>query len=97
MRYEKEYLQKKIQAIADDIQTLVRPHSPLSFEVIWYGAYEIDAKHLVFWICVQTDKLKKQLEADETLNAALKDLEVECRRARKEGYRPFDLHDERLG
>jgi hypothetical protein len=33
----------------------------------WFGAYEIDPKYMSFYICVETDRTKDQLEGDVDL------------------------------
>jgi hypothetical protein len=42
--------------------------------VEWYGAYDINPKHLAYWICVQTDKMKDELRENIELNNTLRTL-----------------------
>ncbi|HVU15604.1 MAG TPA: hypothetical protein VHD32_01670 [Candidatus Didemnitutus sp.] len=42
--------------------------------VTHYGANDIHPKHLVYWICVQTDAEKKRLEEDPDLYRKLRTL-----------------------
>ncbi|AHM59270.1 hypothetical protein D770_05015 [Flammeovirgaceae bacterium 311] len=65
---------KKILIIKDDIKKIVAPNCDEKFFIDWYGAYEIDPKHLVYWICVKTDSLKNKLAGDEVLNSNLREL-----------------------
>ena len=37
-----------------------------------YGAYKIDPKNLVFWICVQSDEEKLRLQSDLNLMKTLR-------------------------
>ena len=67
----KKSLKNKILNIVDDIKGLVKPYCDEEFWIDWYGAYEIDPKYLVIWICVQTDKTKLQLISDNELKAKI--------------------------
>lgn len=57
----------KILRIEDDIKKLIKPVCTEKFWIDWYGAYDIDPKNLVFWICVQSDEMKQKLESDSDL------------------------------
>ena len=70
--YDKELIKRKILDIKADIEKLIQPACSERFFVDWYGAYDIDPKHLVFWICVQTDKMKNKLSQNSELMAALR-------------------------
>jgi hypothetical protein len=72
--YSKEVLKQKILNIKDGIQRLVAPWCAEKFDIIWYGAYDIDPTHLVYWVCVQTDQTKKELESNYSLKQELRQL-----------------------
>ena len=72
--YDKELIKRKILDIKADIEDLVQPLCTERFFVDWYGAYDINPKHLVYWICVQTDKMKNQLAANIQLMTSLRDV-----------------------
>jgi len=67
-------LKRKIIAIKNDIKKIVTPYCSENFWIEWYGAYDIDPKHLVFWICVESDLMKKELKSNDELMIKLKDL-----------------------
>jgi hypothetical protein len=33
----------------------------------WFGAYDINPKHLVYYICVETDRTRDELQKDSDL------------------------------
>jgi hypothetical protein len=72
--YNKEVLKQKIQHIKDNIQRLITPLCAEKFSIIWYGAYDIDPKYFVYWICVQTDLTKNELENNTQLKGKLRQL-----------------------
>jgi hypothetical protein len=72
--YSKKSLKRKILAIKDDLTDLAKKHCTEKFFIEWYGAYQIDPKHLVFWICIQSDKMKHELESNIDLNKDLRNL-----------------------
>ena len=74
--YDKELIKRKILDIKADIEKLIQSVCFERFFVDWYGAYDIDPKHLVYWICVQTDKMKNKLTGNIELTISLRDLLV---------------------
>ena len=66
------FLALKVQLIKRDISQLIRTVCKEKFWVTSYGAYNIHPKHLVFWICVQTDREKQKLISDAALMDSLR-------------------------
>lgn len=60
-------MKRKIIDIKEDIEKLISPLCDEKFWIEWYGAYYINPENLVFWICVQTDKMKSTLKSDTML------------------------------
>jgi hypothetical protein len=50
----------------------VRKLATERFWIHWYGAYSVDPKHLVYWICVQTDNERDRLILDKALYVRLR-------------------------
>ncbi len=67
-------LKTKIESIKKDIKNLTSKFCDEKFSVAYYGAFDIDPKYLVYWICVQTDKVKHDLENNEFLRNDLREL-----------------------
>ena len=67
-----EKLKAKIESIKKDIKNLTSKFCNEKFSVAYYGAFDIDPKYLVYWICVQTDKVKHDLENNEFLRNDLR-------------------------
>jgi uncharacterized damage-inducible protein DinB len=72
--YDKILIKGKILNIKGDIEKLIKPICSERFFVDWYGAYDINPKHLVYWICVQSDKMKNRLSGNIELMTALRAL-----------------------
>ena len=72
--YSKDSIKRKILDIKDDIEKLVKTHCDEKLFIYWYGAYDIDPKYLVYWICIKTDKEKAKLKEDLKLNSELRQL-----------------------
>jgi hypothetical protein len=67
-------LKEKINLIEKEIKKTISIFCQYNFSVVKYGAYEIDAKYLVFWICVDTDSIKKELESNQDLKNQLRNI-----------------------
>ncbi|MDR1153695.1 MAG: hypothetical protein LBL04_03210 [Bacteroidales bacterium] len=67
-------MKRKIIDIEDDIKKIIVFVCDEKFWISWYGAYDIDPKHLVFWICVETDEMKLKLQSNITLINKLRNL-----------------------
>jgi len=65
-------LKQKIKHIEIDIKEIVSTFCIEKFSVLYYGSYEIDPKNLVFWVCIETDKMKTHLENNKDLNNKLR-------------------------
>lgn len=74
----KNSLKRKITKIKKDIESIISTTCNEKFSVLQYGAYEINPKHLVYWICVDTDKIKNKLSNDKRLNELLRNVLVEA-------------------
>jgi hypothetical protein len=74
--YKKDSLKRKILDIKVNIKELIQKKCTEKVFITWYGAYEIDPKYLVFWICIKSDKTKTELQNDIELNANLRNLLV---------------------
>lgn len=72
--YPKSSLKRKILDIEEDIKKIIALNCDESFFINWYGAYDIDPKNLVFWICVQSDALKSNLSTNKNLISTLNNL-----------------------
>lgn len=67
-------LKTKIERINKEIESLTSKFCTEKFSVINYGAFDIDPKYLVYWICVQTDKAKHELENNVLLGQDLREI-----------------------
>jgi len=67
-------LEDKINAIEAEMEYLVQS---LTSEAVWtthYGAFDIDPKHLVYKICLNSDAERIRLANDASLKQRLRDL-----------------------
>jgi len=71
---KRKSLKVKVNNIDNEIKQLIQKILDEKFNVLHYGAYDINPKFLVFWICVDTDATKEKLAKDDALNKQLKDI-----------------------
>jgi len=74
--YSEKSIKRKIIDIKEDIKKNITPLCNETFWIDQYGAYNIDPKYLVFWICVETDELKLKLKSNALLKNDLRNLLV---------------------
>jgi len=72
--YDKDVIKRNILDIKSDMEKIIQPVCTERFFIDWYGAYDINPKHLVYWICVQSDKVKNKLIANVELMITLRAL-----------------------
>ena len=70
--YPKQSLKRKVWDIESDIEKITQVFCKDKFWVQHYGAIEIDPKYLVFWICVESDMIKLNLQKSQQLENALR-------------------------
>ena len=70
----KNPLKRKIKTIEEEMKKILSMNFDKKFSILHYGAYDIDPKHLVFWICVDTDEIKEQLQNNDELNKELRNV-----------------------
>jgi hypothetical protein len=75
--WKKDSLKMKIQNIKKDFEIIVLKFCSEKFSVLHYGEYRINPKHLVFWITVETDKMKSKLIENKVLNNELRNVLVQ--------------------
>ena len=69
-------MKRKIIDIKEGIKRIIQSICEEKFWIDWYGAYDIDPKNLVFWICVESDKTKLKLKSSLELIDKLRNLLV---------------------
>jgi len=74
--YPKRSVKRKILGIKGEIQKITSQYCNEEFWIHWYGAYKIDPKNLVFWICVTSDLMKQNLVSNPQLMIRLRALLV---------------------
>ena len=67
-------LSRKVRKIERAIKGCVEGAAKAPLWGTPYGATDIDPRHLVFWICVQTDAERDHLSSDRLLQAQLRSL-----------------------
>jgi hypothetical protein len=72
--YSKIILKRKILKIKSEMKKIITSLCKENFWIDWYGAYEINPKNLVYWICVESDNKKNLLKSNIELQKDLKDL-----------------------
>jgi hypothetical protein len=72
--FKNDSLKAKILNIVSDIKKEVKPYCDEPFSIDWYGAYYIDPKHLVIWVCIETDETKLKLSSNKELRAKITNL-----------------------
>ena len=87
MKLFKSEIEKVTLNIESDIKKMISDYCEEKFWVTHYGANDIHPKHLVYWVCVKTDKEKNKLDRDPELMRNLKSL------LRKHNY-PLSGRDE---
>jgi hypothetical protein len=65
-------LNLKIAAIEQNIKWTVGRVAEEEFWVTHYGATDVDPRHLVYWVCVKSDKEKQRLASNQVLNQKLR-------------------------
>lgn len=59
------------------MKKIIKAESSEKSWVTHYGANDIHPRHLVYWLCVNSDAEKSRLESDTELMSRLRDLLVE--------------------
>jgi hypothetical protein len=70
-------LGRTVGRIERAIQRLAKLSAQEPIWVTHYGAFDIQPRHLVYWICVKTDGERDRLRADRPLLANLRQLLVD--------------------
>lgn len=72
--YSKESLKRKVYDILDDIRIIIKSICKDKFWINCYGAYDIDPKNMIVWICVDLYSTKSRLKSDGELAIKLKEV-----------------------
>lgn len=73
-RKEVKILKRKIEGITIALEETVSSFTKEVTKIRWWGAYDIDPKHLVFCIGVNTDKLRDELRNNKKFNEDLREI-----------------------
>jgi hypothetical protein len=68
------HLDRKIANIKKDFENIISEICSEKFDIFHYGAADINPKHLVYWICVDSDNIKHVLSNDTVLNDQLRNV-----------------------
>jgi hypothetical protein len=74
--YPKNSLKRKIYDIESGLKRIVRTKTNEKFWIAQFGAYDIDPKHLLFCVCLVSDREKNRLKQDVELLVELRELLV---------------------
>lgn len=72
--FRRDPLKTKILNLIKDIKKEVKSCCNEPFWINWYGAYKIDPKYLVIWVCVETDETKLKLSSNKELRTQIANL-----------------------
>ena len=74
----KSAIERVTLQIEAEIKRIMKGESAEKVWVTHYGANDIHPRHLVYWVCVDSDKEKHRLESDTELTSRLRELLVRC-------------------
>jgi len=69
--FSKNTLKNKIVHIQNDIKNIVTNYCDEKIWIMRYGAYDIDPKYLVIWVCVVSDCMKHKLQSNNELKKSI--------------------------
>ncbi|TSJ44119.1 hypothetical protein FO440_08070 [Mucilaginibacter corticis] len=72
--FRKDDLKTKISLIKQDLKKIVSNVCDEPIVVLSYGVYDIKPEHLIIWITVESDKMKKWLKSNNALNVDIRKL-----------------------
>lgn len=75
--YKRNSLRRKILDIEDNMSKRIALVCPESFWIWSFGAFNINPRHLAFWICVKSDAAKLELKSDVDLQIDLRNMLAE--------------------
>lgn len=67
-------IKRKVLDIKSDIMKTIRQYCIEGYYIWYYGNFEMNPGDLVFWICVQSDGMKRRLETNSTLRSELEEI-----------------------
>jgi hypothetical protein len=69
-------LSRKVRRIEKAMKRIAKERAREDVWVAHYGAFDIHPRHLVYWICMQSDSERDRLASDRALVAQLRELLV---------------------
>jgi hypothetical protein len=87
----KKSIKRKIIDIEEDVKIEIKSVFKERFWINRYGAYKIDPKYLVLWICVETDEQKLKLKSNKILKSKWNNILI--KNNYPESARPFVCFD----